>query len=177
MIALNSSSESSTAEADPRTALDAVAIAPDATEAATTEAAATRAVAPGTSLFYKHLPVNVEGGVRLLDFQSANLRAKRIRAWVDDVAWRYAFGGPTIDTPLGNGAGADANWVFPGFVQFHVILFQPGGITFHFNGTPGNEQEFVLDNTLDIIINVNDVKGTYGDNNGAYSLNVEVLET
>jgi len=135
------------------------------------------AAAADAPLFYKHLAVNSEPGLRLLGVDGNSLRASKISIWVDDIFWRYAFGGPAIESPLGNGTQPPGNFQY-GFAAFGIVLLNPtqASIFSVRSDSPANPQEVLLNNGLDIVINVNDVIGTYGDNNGAYSLNLTVLQ-
>jgi hypothetical protein len=146
------------------------------------ESEAADAADPNTSLFYKHLSVTREAGAKLVAPNGGALRASRIKIWVDDVYWRSGLGSPPIVSPNGNGDQADTGWVFDTWLQLGVLLFQrdPQGLVISVEAVtadnPANAQECGLDNGLDILINVNDVKGAYGDNSGAYSLHLDVLQ-
>jgi hypothetical protein len=146
------------------------------------ESEAADAAGLNASLFYKHLIVTNERGVKLEAPNGGALRASRIKIWVDDVYWRSGIGGPPIVSPDGNGDQADTGWVFDTWLQLGILLFQrePQGLVISVQAVTAdslaNAQECGLNNGLDILINVNDVKGTYGDNSGAYSLHLDMLQ-
>ncbi len=124
------------------------------------------------------LRVNQELG-NILRWQERPLRAGRIRFFVKNVAWRYGFSFSTgIKSPLGKGIPTPPEWRYPGLCRYGIVLFQPNAqLVAHqvFEASLEQPQEVDLDPNLDIAFNVNDAKGSYGDNSGSFDVYVQVV--
>jgi hypothetical protein len=129
------------------------------------------------SLFYKHLPVTFQLGSNLLQGGSP-VRASRIRVWAEDIKWKFGRNADQVVTAAnGFGGIADGDWAYPGMPRFGIVLHQSNGTRFSIVATSaGTAQEFQISNGHDVSAAVNDKGGTYGDNSGAYSLRVEILQ-
>ncbi|MEN9224273.1 MAG: hypothetical protein Q6L60_08660 [Thermostichus sp. HHBFW_bins_43] len=124
------------------------------------------------------LRVNQELG-NILRWQERPLRASRIRFFVRNVAWRYGFSFSTgIKSPLGKGIPTPQGWRYPGLCRYGIVVFQPNTqLVAHqvFEASPEQPQEVELDPNLDIAFNVNDAKGSYGDNSGSFDVYLQVV--
>ncbi|MFS8969557.1 hypothetical protein [Synechococcus sp. 'PEA 65AY6A-5F PE A'] len=124
------------------------------------------------------LRVNHEAG-NVLYWQGQPLRASRIRFFVRNVAWRYGFSFSTsIRSPLGKGIPTPSEWRYPGLCRYGLVLFQPNARLVArqvWESSPEQPQEVDLDPNLDIAFNVNDAKGSYGDNSGSFDIYVQVV--
>jgi hypothetical protein len=124
------------------------------------------------------LRVNQELG-NILRWQERPLRAGRIRFFVKNVAWRYGFSFSTgIKSPLGKGIPTPPEWRYPGLCRYGIVLFQPNAqLVAHqvFEASLEQPQEVDLDPNLDIAFNVNDAKGSYGDNSGSFDVYLQVV--
>ncbi|MEN9238133.1 MAG: hypothetical protein Q6K80_07965 [Thermostichus sp. DG_1_6_bins_120] len=129
-------------------------------------------------IHFHGLRVNQELG-SILHWEGRPLRASRIRFFVSDVAWRYGFNFSTsIKSPLGKGIPTPDNWRYPGLCRYGIVLFQPNAqLVAHQVQEASLEQpqEVDLDPNLDIAFNVNDARGSYGDNSGSFDVYVQVV--
>lgn len=129
-------------------------------------------------LYFQELRVNQELG-NILHWEERPLRASRIRFFVSNVAWRYGFSFSTgIKSPLGKGIPTPDGWRYPGLCRYGIVLFQPNAqLVAHQvqEASPEQPQEVELDPNLDIAFNVNDAKGSYGDNSGSFDVYVQVV--
>jgi hypothetical protein len=136
-----------------------------------------RKAVAGTQLEYDGNAVSLEGGTTLLDFGGQPLRASQIRVWAPRVTWRFALNGQQMTSPVGLGTIAPANYVFPGFNNEGIIISQPNGFAENVTASTRDQaQVFQVSNGQDLITNVNDAQGGYGDNTGSYDLVVEVVQ-
>lgn len=131
-------------------------------------------------ILLNNLSVNSEPG-NLLYLEDKPLRASRIRLFPDDVAWRYGFSFATaIKSPLGKMIPTSSEWRFAGLAKYGIVLYQKNSDqmlkAWQIQETTGvNPQEIELDPDLDIYVNVNDLKGSYGDNSGSFDLYIRIL--
>ncbi|MGY2975588.1 hypothetical protein [Thermostichus sp. MS-CIW-37] len=127
---------------------------------------------------FRDLRVNQEAG-NILRWQGRPLRASRIRFFPRNVAWRYGFSFSTsIRSPLGKGIPTPEEWRYPGLCRYGIVLFQPNAqLVAHqvFKSSPEQPQEVDLDPNLDIAFNINDAKGSYGDNSGSFDIYLQVV--
>lgn len=131
-----------------------------------------RSLALDGYLWWNNLSVSYEGGTRLFVADDKPLRASQVEFYIDDLSWQYAVNGPRIIDPWGNGQQAPQDWFVPGMLQFGIIIFQSRwwgrvdrGINRNAIQQPGE----------DILFNINDKRGTYGDNGGSFDLYLRVL--
>jgi hypothetical protein len=135
-----------------------------------------QAVQVGDSLTYINLPVNSEGGTQLLDSNGQPLRATQVLAWAPEVHWTPGANIPAITSPLGQGGSAGAAFRYPGANVWGVVLDQPGHFTQNVQATSqGAAAPFPMSNAADIIANVNDSRGGYLDNGGAFDLVIQIV--
>lgn len=121
----------------------------------------------------RHCAVTFQEGI-----VTANVRASRIRVYASDISWNYGPHGSTrITTPNGNGLRAPSGWRYPGYNQFGIVIYQDGLAPQNVIGTSdATAQEFNINNSRDVRINVNDALGTYGDNWGAFDIYIKVIQ-
>jgi hypothetical protein len=124
-------------------------------------------------LFWNNIPVCYEGGVRLLVGDNNPLRASQVEFYIDDLDWTYAINSPRITSPSGDGNQAGEGWFAPGMLQFGILIFQAN--LWFGRVDPGINRMAIQHPEKDILINVNDIRGTYGDNGGAFDLFLKVL--
>ncbi len=134
-------------------------------------------VTVGTQLTYINFPVNFQNGTPLGDENGQPLRVTQIRVWVPEVNWTPDLSGTAVTSPTGNGGSAPASFRYPGANVFGVVLNQVGGTTQNVSGTTrANAQVLQFSNGADLIANINDAVGRYGDNGGAFDLVIEILQ-
>jgi hypothetical protein len=130
------------------------------------------------SVFSYPMAVNFEGGNGPLpDENNQPLHVSQVRVWAPRVLWRSSASSPFITVPQGLGTPAPGNYLFPGFNNEGIVIYQPiGGIAQNVLATTQQAaQSFQFSNGFDIYANVNDARGGYGDNNGDFTLALEVL--
>jgi hypothetical protein len=94
-----------------------------------------------------------------------------ISVYADDVDWMYAFGGPHVTSPIGDGGIAGDGWRFPNAQRFGIVVFQGNNYWNVESTDPNNPTRITgLSNTTDILVTVNDTNGNYGDNGGSFDL-------
>lgn len=129
-------------------------------------------------IVFRELRVNQELG-NILYWEERPLRANRIRFFASNVSWRYGFSFSTgIKSPLGKGIPTPDNWRYPGLCRYGIVLFQPKAQLVAYQVQEASleqPQEVDLDPNLDIAFNVNDAKGSYGDNSGSFDVYVQVV--
>ncbi|MDX2270875.1 MAG: hypothetical protein NW237_02860 [Cyanobacteriota bacterium] len=134
----------------------------------------------GGWLWYNNLAVNNEVGNLLLK-DGDPLKAGRIRFFISDIHWRYGFSFSTaIRSPLGKMIPTPDGWRFSGLLRYAIVLFQPISdkevkawrINESSRETP---QEVILDFQQPIYFNINDSRGSYGDNSGSFDVYVQVV--
>jgi hypothetical protein len=131
-------------------------------------------------LLLNNLSVNNEPG-NLIYLEETPLRASRILVFPDDVAWRYGFSFATaIKSPLGKKIPTSPEWRFGGLAKYGIVLYQKTSDqtlkAWQIQDTnAANPQEIELDPEQDIYVNVNDLKGSYGDNSGSFDLYIRIL--
>lgn len=127
---------------------------------------------------FRGLRVNQDLG-NILRWEERPLRASRIRFFVNNVAWRYGFSFSTgIKSPLGKGIPTPDSWRYPGLCRYGIVLFQPNAQLVAYQVQEASleqPQEVDLDPNLDIGFNVNDAKGSYGDNSGSFDVYLQVV--
>jgi hypothetical protein len=136
--------------------------------------------------WYLNLAVNNRSGTRLL-VDGNPLRASRIRVHCpiqengpNACHWSFANNTSSLVTsPGGTGGSAGGDYIFPGAPFFCVFMSQGNGWREVITATdPEHAQIFDVSNGFDLFTNVNDGNNdaSFGDNTGAYSLVVEVLQ-
>jgi hypothetical protein len=131
-----------------------------------------RSLALDGYLWWNNLSVSYEGGTRLFVSENTPLRANQVEFYIDDLSWQYAVNGPRINDPWGNGQQAPGDWFVPGMLQFGVIIFQArwwGRVD------RGINRKAIQQPGEDVLFNINDKRGTYGDNGGSFDLYLKVL--
>jgi hypothetical protein len=121
-------------------------------------------------LWWKHRSVISAAGRKL------NVRATAISVYVSDCQWNYSVdAGSQITSPAGNGQMAGNGWAYPNGNQFGILIRQ-GNNYWQINGTtPGAPTQISgLTNTDGVWVSVNDTNGNYGDNWGAFDVNIRV---
>ncbi|MCM1983213.1 hypothetical protein [Lyngbya confervoides] len=131
-----------------------------------------RSLALDGYLWWNNLSVSYEGGTRLL-VDNQPLRASQVEFYIDDLSWQYALNGPRITDPWGNGQQAPGDWFVPGMLQFGIIIFQSN--SWWGRVDRGINRKAIQRPGEDILFNVNDKRGTYGDNGGSFDLYLKVL--
>lgn len=131
-----------------------------------------RSLALDGYLWWNNLPVSYEGGTRLFIADGNPLRANQVEFYIDDLSWKYAINTPRINDPWGNGQQAPQDWFVPGMLQFGIIIFQS---TWWGRVDRGINRSAIQKPGEDILFNVNDKRGTYGDNGGSFDLYLKVL--
>ncbi len=130
-------------------------------------------------LWFNNIGVNNETGVRLYQGETP-LRANQIQVFPSDVSWRYGFSFATaIREPLGKKLPTPSDWRYPGMARYGLVLFQPDPPQIKawklISSTVEAPQHITLDPNQDIFINVNDAKGSYGDNSGSLDVFIKIL--
>lgn len=128
-------------------------------------------------LWYNNLNVNHEGGSRLL-VEEKTLRVKKIRVWASDVFWNFSSQpDTTIKSPKGLDIKASEDFRYPELPPFCVVVYQVDGIAFPIKASTSLEAEFIeLDDIKNVYVCINDKKGEYAKNSGAFDLNIEILD-
>lgn len=128
-------------------------------------------------LWYNNLNVNHEGGSRLL-VEDKPLRVKKIRIWASDVCWNFSNQpDTTIRTPKGLDIKASDAFRYPDLPPFCVVIYQVDGIALPVVGATSLEAETIeLDEVKNVYVCINDKRGGYSKNSGAFDLNIEILD-
>jgi hypothetical protein len=125
-------------------------------------------------LWWNNLSVSYEGGTRLLGLDGQPLRASYVKFHILDLKWQYSLDGPTstITKATGTDQPAPGDFVFPRMAQFGILIFQD---TWCGRVVDGDNEMSIQHPERDILFNVNDRKGTYGDNGGSFDLNLQIV--
>ncbi|MEB3200557.1 MAG: hypothetical protein VKK62_08540 [Synechococcaceae cyanobacterium] len=121
---------------------------------------------------WNNLPVCYEGGVKLL-LDGAPLRANGVEFLIEDLSWTNGLNLPRIQDPWGNGKAAPEGWFASGMLELGIVIFQSRWVG---RVDPGLNRVAIQKPDQDILFNVNDKRGTYGDNGGSYDLLLRVLD-
>lgn len=130
-------------------------------------------------LWFNNLGVNNEAGVRLYEGETP-LRVSQIRIFPADVSWRYGFSFATsVKTPLGKSIPTPSDWRYPGMARYGMVLFQVDAgqmkVWKILESDANTPQQITLNPSLDIYININDGKGSYGDNSGSFDIYIQPI--
>ncbi len=130
-------------------------------------------------LWFNNLGVNNEVGVRLYK-GNTSLRAGQIKIFPADVAWRYGFSFATsIRSALGKQVPTPADWRYPGMARYGLVVFQPEDQQIKVwkltDSDFNTAQTLDLNPSSDIYVNINDGKGSYGDNSGSFDIYLQVI--
>lgn len=97
----------------------------------------------------------------------------QISVFAQDVSWRYAFNGPVVTTPTGNGGTAGNGWRFPAAHRFGIVIYQ-GNNYWNVTSTSSSNPTVIsgISNTQPIVVTVNDTINNFTDNGGAIDIYV-----
>ena len=128
-------------------------------------------------LWYNNLNVNHEGGSRLLNAEKP-LKVKKIRVWTSDVFWNFSNRPETV---ISSGKGLDlpanSEFRYPDLPPFCIVIYQVDGISSAITSSNSRDALILeMDELKDIFVCINDKRGRYSKNSGAFDLNIEVLE-
>ncbi|MGQ9837849.1 MAG: hypothetical protein ACUVRV_07750 [Cyanobacteriota bacterium] len=74
---------------------------------------------------------------------------------------------------MGKGSLPPDNWCYPGFCRYGIVLLQPKAQLVVYQvqeAFPEQPQGVDLNPNLDTAFNINDAKGSYGDNSGSFDV-------
>jgi hypothetical protein len=111
----------------------------------------------------------VNGNTNLLGTEGTT----QVSVFAQDVAWRYAFGGPLVNSPTGDGGSGGSGWRFPNAHRFGIVVYQ-GDRYWNVDSSDPSSPTVIsgLSNTVPITVTVNDTNNNYDDNGGAVDIYV-----